>query len=44
MVRLEFARADHCGAINAAPQEFEQKLLAWFSTRAETPHEPVAKN
>ncbi|HLW85135.1 MAG TPA: alpha/beta fold hydrolase [Candidatus Sulfotelmatobacter sp.] len=23
--------ADHCGAISAAPQEFQQRLLAWFS-------------
>ena len=22
--------ADHCGAISAAPQEFEQRVLAWF--------------
>jgi pimeloyl-ACP methyl ester carboxylesterase len=27
----EVPNADHCGAISAAPQEFEQRLLKWFS-------------
>jgi hypothetical protein len=27
----EVPNADHCGAISAAPQEFEHRLLAWFS-------------
>jgi len=30
-VLWEVPNADHCGAINAAPQEFQQRLLAWFS-------------
>lgn len=31
-VLWEVPRADHCGAISAAPQEFAQRLLNWFST------------
>jgi pimeloyl-ACP methyl ester carboxylesterase len=31
-VLWEVPNADHCGAISTAPQEFEQRLLAWFST------------
>jgi pimeloyl-ACP methyl ester carboxylesterase len=31
-VLWEVPNADHCGAISAAPKEFEQRLLAWFST------------
>ena len=27
----EVPDADHCGAISVAPQEFERRLLAWFS-------------
>jgi uncharacterized protein len=27
----EVPGADHCGAISTAPQEFEQRLLEWFS-------------
>ncbi len=27
----EVPNADHCGAISAAPQEFEQRVLKWFS-------------
>ena len=30
-VLWEVPNADHCGAISAAPQEFEHRLLAWFS-------------
>ena len=30
-VLWEVPNADHCGAISAAPQEFEQRLLKWFS-------------
>jgi pimeloyl-ACP methyl ester carboxylesterase len=30
-VLWEVPNADHCGAISASPQEFEQSLLAWFS-------------
>src|ERR1700687_4736274 len=26
----EVPSADHCGAISTAPQEFEDRLLAWF--------------
>ncbi len=29
----EVPAADHCGAISAAPQEFERRLLAWFAPR-----------
>jgi pimeloyl-ACP methyl ester carboxylesterase len=35
VVLWEVPNADHCGAISAAPQEFEQRLLAWFSTKPE---------
>jgi uncharacterized protein len=32
--------ADHCGAISAAPEEFEQRLIEWFSEKPaqETDH------
>jgi uncharacterized protein len=30
-VLWEVPHADHCGSISAAPQEFEQRLLKWFS-------------
>jgi uncharacterized protein len=30
-VLWEVPNADHCGAISAAPPEFEHRLLAWFS-------------
>lgn len=29
----EVPAADHCGAISTAPQEFEQRVLAWFQNR-----------
>ena len=29
----EVPGADHCGALSAAPQEFERRLLTWFSPR-----------
>jgi uncharacterized protein len=32
----EVPNADHCGAISATPQEFEQRLLAWFSLNPST--------
>jgi uncharacterized protein len=32
----EVPNADHCGAISAAPQEFEHHLLAWFSLNPST--------
>jgi uncharacterized protein len=32
VILWEVPNADHCGAISAAPQEFNQRLLAWFST------------
>jgi pimeloyl-ACP methyl ester carboxylesterase len=31
-VLWEVAGADHCGAIAAAPREFQNRLLAWFGT------------
>jgi uncharacterized protein len=31
VVLWEVPNADHCGAISAAPREFEQRLLDWFS-------------
>jgi hypothetical protein len=34
----EVPDADHCGAKGAAPQEFDQRLLKWFSTQ------PAASN
>jgi uncharacterized protein len=39
-VLWEVPSADHCGAISAAPQDFEQRLLAWFSAKPanETEH------
>jgi len=30
----EVPNADHCGAISTTPQEFQQRLLAWFSTHS----------
>jgi len=33
----EVPYADHCGAISASPQEFEQRILAWFSPRTQSP-------
>jgi uncharacterized protein len=30
-VLWEVPGADHCGAISAAPQEFEERVLSWFS-------------
>jgi hypothetical protein len=32
VILWEVPNADHCGAISAAPREFEQRLLNWFST------------
>jgi hypothetical protein len=29
----EVPNADHCGAIGVAPNEFEEKILDWFSTK-----------
>ena len=34
-VLWEVPNADHCGAISTAPQEFEQRLLNWFSDKKE---------
>jgi uncharacterized protein len=31
VILWEVPNADHCGAINADPQQFNQRLLAWFS-------------
>jgi len=30
----EVPNADHCGAISAAPREFEQKLVGWFDSHS----------
>jgi len=35
-VLWEVPNADHCGAISTAPQEFNQRLLAWFSAQPGT--------
>jgi pimeloyl-ACP methyl ester carboxylesterase len=35
-VLWEVPNADHCGAISAAPQEFNRRLLSWFSADLET--------
>jgi hypothetical protein len=32
----EVPNADHCGAISASPEEFDQRLLSWFSANPET--------
>jgi pimeloyl-ACP methyl ester carboxylesterase len=32
----EVPNADHCGALNASPKEFEQRLLSWFSANPDT--------
>ncbi len=34
VVLWEVPNADHCGAVSAAPREFEQRLLIWFSTHS----------
>ena len=38
VVLWEVPNADHCGAISAAPREFEQRLLNWFSTHSRQPN------
>jgi uncharacterized protein len=43
VVLWEVPNADHCGAANAAPQEFGQKLLGWFDGHS-TPGGPVTDN
>ena len=35
-VLWEVPNADHCGALSAAPQEFERRLLSWFSANPES--------
>jgi uncharacterized protein len=35
VVLWEVPNADHCGAISIAPQEFNQRLLTWFSAQPE---------
>lgn len=32
----EVPGADHCGAINAGPQEFERRLLSWFKSQRQS--------
>jgi uncharacterized protein len=40
----EVARAGHCGAINAAPGEFEQHLLGWFASHSkQTPQVAIIR-
>jgi uncharacterized protein len=34
-VLWEVPHAEHCGALAVAPQEFEQRLLAWFSDHSQ---------
>ncbi|MGB6404269.1 MAG: alpha/beta fold hydrolase [Candidatus Sulfotelmatobacter sp.] len=36
VVLWEVPNADHCGAISTAPQEFDQRLLTWFSAQPAT--------
>jgi uncharacterized protein len=36
VILWEVPNADHCGAISTAPQEFNQRLLAWFSAQPGT--------
>ncbi len=33
VILWEVPRADHCGAINAAPEEFKSRVLDWFGTQ-----------
>ncbi|HEY6337045.1 MAG TPA: alpha/beta fold hydrolase [Candidatus Sulfotelmatobacter sp.] len=33
----EVPHADHCGAISTAPQEFEQRVIAWFADHSSPP-------
>ncbi|MFY9561575.1 MAG: hypothetical protein WAQ52_15180 [Terriglobales bacterium] len=33
-VLWEVPRADHCGAISAAPEEFKRRVLDWFETHS----------
>lgn len=44
VVLWEVPNADHCGAFNAAPQEFEQRVLQWFSDGAPTRGQRPAAN
>lgn len=42
VVLWEVPNADHCGAINAAPQEFDQKLIGWLDSHSSVRnHSPV---
>lgn len=41
VVLWEVPNADHCGAANAAPKEFGQKLLGWFDSHS-TPVRPAS--
>jgi len=44
-VLWEVPNADHCGALSAAPKEFELRLLAWFSTpHVETATSPFPRS
>jgi pimeloyl-ACP methyl ester carboxylesterase len=44
VVLWEVPNADHCEAISTAPQEFNRRLLAWFSTQPETEDWPLTTN
>ncbi|MGO8797321.1 MAG: alpha/beta hydrolase [Candidatus Sulfotelmatobacter sp.] len=41
VVLWEVPNADHCGAFNAAPQEFEQRVFQWFSRTQLTPRQEL---
>ncbi len=41
VILWEVPNADHCGAISTAPQEFNQRLLAWFSAKPGTEDWPL---
>ncbi|HZP18367.1 MAG TPA: alpha/beta fold hydrolase [Terriglobales bacterium] len=36
LVLWEVPNADHCGAVNAAPQEFGKRLVGWFESHSST--------
>jgi pimeloyl-ACP methyl ester carboxylesterase len=40
-VLWEVPNANHCGAISTAPQEFNQRLLTWFSAQPRTKNWPL---
>lgn len=40
VVLWEVPNADHCGAVSAAPQEFDRKLFGWFDGHSSAPKGP----